>query len=571
MTQRGGRPYEANPCYPPSGGRVAHGWDDLAATVRSGRCIVAVDGPAIANWDHLVQSLTAAMHRRARAAEFISTSRWTLAWERLKDATSSAELGDDPDFERLPSGDLGELVRAPGRLDVPEGTVLFVYGPGASLVPHDALWYADLPKRYAEAAVTAHGGLNLGQPQGTGPATTKRLFFVDWPLLDRHRDGLVGVLDQWVDMQSPHDPAFIDGATLRATLAQLSHRPFRTRPTFNTTPWGGHWAQEQLGHRPGAVNTALGYELIAPEAGVLVGLAGEPRVELPFQLLVASFPGPVLGSRAHTTFGSSFPIRFDYLDTVGGGNLSVHCHPREDYMRDVFGWPYTQHESYYVMVGSEDQDIFLGLREDADVGEFRERAHEAHGTGAPMEVTDYVSVLPATQHQLFLIPGGTPHGSGQGNVVLEVSATPYLYSLRFYDWLRRDSSGGLRPVHVDHAFKNLDTSRRGAAVQRDLVQAPRVDRQGAGWHEEVLGRLPEMFFEVRRLVLLPGAVAACDATSSFHVLNVVEGEGVIVEPFEDEPQSLMYAETMVVPAAVGRYRVRNVGLGRTRVVKALVP
>ncbi len=50
----------------------------------------------------------------------------------------------------------------------------------------------------------------------------------------------------------------------------------------------------------------------------------------------------MLGSPVHATFGISFPIRFDYLDTFGGGNLSVHGHPRQAYMRSVFGWPYTR-------------------------------------------------------------------------------------------------------------------------------------------------------------------------------------------------------------------------------------
>jgi len=48
-----------------------------------------------------------------------------------------------------------------------------------------------------------------------------------------------------------------------------------------------------------------------------------------------------------------------------------------------------------------------------------------------MDIEQYVPKFAATPHQLFLIPGGTPHGSGEGNVVLEISATPYLYSLRF--------------------------------------------------------------------------------------------------------------------------------------------
>jgi hypothetical protein len=46
--------------------------------------------------------------------------------------------------------------------------------------------------------------------------------------------------------------------------------------------------------------------------------------------------------------------------------------------------------------------------------------------------------------------------------VLEISATPYLYTLRFYDWLRRDLDGALRPVHVEHARTSI---RTGAGVR----------------------------------------------------------------------------------------------------------
>jgi hypothetical protein len=58
------------------------------------------------------------------------------------------------------------------------------------------------------------------------------------------------------------------------------------------------------------------------------------------------------------------------------------------------------------------------------------------------------------------------------------------------------------------------------------------------------------------------------------VLNVVEGDGVTIEwgdPGQDlQRLRLSYAETVVLPAAVGRYHLRRVGAGRVRVVKALV-
>jgi mannose-6-phosphate isomerase class I len=178
--------------------------------------------------------------------------------------------------------------------------------------------------------------------------------------------------------------------------------------------------------------------------------------------------------------------------------------------------------------------------------------------------------VPAEPHQLFLIPAGTPHGSGEGNVVLEISATPYLYSLRFYDWLRRDREGRQRPVHVGHAFANLDATRSGDAVARDLIQQPRTVRSGAGWREDVIGRLPDMFFEVRRVELATGVVVDDATDHRFHVLNVVQGDGILLETAGGHRYVLAYAETLTVPAAVGAYRVRAWGTVRVRYVKAVV-
>ena len=561
--------YERNPRYPAVGGTVIVGWDDPVTRLPRHPFVLAVDGPGILDWDGVVDGVCRALNAHGRATRRLDLRSSFLPWPEIVHATTSAALADDPDFERLASGELRQLFGELPATHAPRTGVLVAFGPGAALLDNDCLWYVDLPKRYAEAKVSAGRGRNLGQRSDDGGVTTKRLFYVDWPLLDRHRDGLAAQVDRWVDVQDPEHPTSIDGTALRATMSRLASQPFRTRPTFNTTPWGGRWGQRRLGFNPDAVNTALGYELIAPESGVLVGDA-EATVELPFQLIVATHPPEILGAAVHEMFGTSFPIRFDYLDTVDGGNLSIHCHPRPAYMRQIFGWPYPQHETYYVMVGGSDGQVFLGLRDGVDVAEFHRRADKADHGGEPFQIERFVQAFRAEPHRLFCVPTGTPHGSSVGNVVLEVSATPYLYSLRFYDWLRRDAEGRQRPVHVMHAFENLDIERTGAAVRSELVQSPRVLREGAGWREELLGSLPEMFFEVRRLVLGPGRAIEDDTTGGFHVINVVDGQGVEIEPISGGGHVLAYAETLVIPAAVGSYRVRNVGTGRVRVVKSLV-
>ncbi|MFF3871757.1 class I mannose-6-phosphate isomerase [Streptomyces sp. NPDC001978] len=563
------RRYEPEPTYPLVQGELLDGWDTLVACLPGDCVVLAVDGPQILDWTALSTALRTAAARRYPSVVMVDLREQVTAWDTFVKRTAPvAALEDDPDFATLASGTLDELFDQPPAAAPLPDTLVIVYGPGAALTGAGTLWYADLPKRYAEAAVTAGTGRNLGQREGDGPATTRRLFYIDWPLLDRHRDALAGRIDRWIDVQDPARPVSAAGDDLRATLRSLARRPFRTRPTFNTTTWGGHWAQRELGHNPGAVNTALGYELIAPESGILLGGPGQRPVEVPFQLLTALAPDDLLGDDVHRRFGSSFPIRFDYLDTMGGGHLSVHCHPRDDYMREVFGWPYTQHESYYLMVGAEDGIVHLGLREGVDVTSFEEHAHAAeyHGTG--FDITRFVQTFPADEHQLYLIPAGTPHGSGEGNVVLEISATPYLYSLRFYDWLRKDSADRPRPVHVRHAFDNLDTRRTGRAVAEDLVQRPREADAGPGWQDLLIGSLPEMFFEVHRLELEPRATAPQDTAGRFHVLNVVAGDAVSVECGTGEHR-LNYAETLVVPAAAGAYRV-TAGERSARVVKAFV-
>lgn len=569
MRYRQPRSYDPEPRYPTAGGEVEAGWPVLAAGLPAGSAVLAVDGPVVLDWPRLICGLTEALGRRGVRVLPVDLRDHLAPWEETVRRTSSAALADDPDFERLADGSLADLFSRLPDVTRDASGLTVVHGPGAALVPHDVLWYADLPKRYAEAAVGAGEGRNLGQRAGDGPATTKRLFYVDWPLLDRHRETVAGRLDRWIDCRDPARPTSLTGEVLRATAEQLAGRPFRTRPTFNTTPWGGHWGQRELGLHREAANSALGYELIAPESGVLVG-DRDAEVELPFQLLVSRHPQQVMGPAVHAEFGTSFPIRFDYLDTYGGGSLSVHCHPQDDYMREVFGWPYTQHETYYMMVAGEDTRVFLGLRDDADVEDFHRHAHRAHHDEQPFAVEEYVQTFPAEPHQLYVIPAGTPHASGEGNVVLEVSATPYLYSLRFYDWLRRDAAGAQRPVHLGHAFRNLGTARTGRSVREDLVPAPAPLRKGPGWTEEMLGALPEMFFEVRRTTIEGDQPAHDDTDGRFHVLNVAQGAGALLTTADGHRHSLAYAETLVVPASVGAYTLHRTGAEPVRIVKSLV-
>jgi mannose-6-phosphate isomerase class I len=553
--------YDPEPRYPVSGGEVEAGYEVLAADVARRRAgVLAVDGPAALPWESFIAALDRAF--RAAGVKIQTTDvRSSLApWEEIQRRTAAAELPGDPVFARAFEGSLADLFDEVPSAD--DSTIVF--GPGSALVDHDLLWYADVPKRLALDAVQQGRAGNVGQARGE-PGAEQRLLFVDWPMLDRHKQQLTGRLDRYVDLSDPDAPRSLAGGALRRSLAELAGRPFRTRPTFLPGPWGGQWLRRVLGVDTDAPNLAWSYELITPESGVLLG--GEEPMEVAFELLMTEQAPRVLGSEVAERFGRSFPIRFDYLDTLGGGHLSIQCHPSEDYMRETFGLPYTQHETYYVMVTTPGAKIFLGLRGDADLQAFEVEANLAEQPGKEFEPERYLQTQPAEQHRLYLIPAGTPHASGAGNVVLEISSTPYLYTLRFYDWLRRGLDGGLRPVHIQHAFSNLDPRRRGESL-RELMPEPSVVRSGPGWRELELGRPPELFFAVHRLDFDDEIADRTDGR--FHALNLVEGEELEVQTAAGDVHPLSYAETIVIPAAVGDYGLRRVRGGPCKVVKAFV-
>ncbi|MGH2544232.1 MAG: class I mannose-6-phosphate isomerase, partial [Ardenticatenaceae bacterium] len=359
----------------------------------------------------------------------------------------------------------------------------------------------------------------------------------------------------------------IVGAELRVALDLMSHNYFRVRPWFEPGPWGGQWIKTCISQLPQNVpNYAWSFELIVPENGLLLESDGR-LLEIAFDLLMFHDPQAVLGTFAER-FGYEFPIRFDFLDTFAGGNLSLQCHPRPDYIRRHFGETFTQDETYYILDCVPGSTVYLGFQDSIDPAGFRAELGRSVAKAAPVDVERYVNVEPAHKHDLFLIPNGTIHCSGAGNLVLEISATPYIFTFKMYDWMRLDLDGKPRPLNIDRAFDNLDFEREGARVRGELVSRPYVLEEGAGWQLIHLPTHSEHFYDVHRFEFTDSIEVTTDG--SCHVMNLVEGESVTLETANGLRQRFNFAETFVVPAAAGSYRLLNGGERRVKVVKAFL-
>jgi mannose-6-phosphate isomerase class I len=302
-------------------------------------------------------------------------------------------------------------------------------------------------------------------------------------------------------------------------------------------------------------NHAWCFDCVPEENSLLLGF-GDTRVEVPSIDLVFSHPRQLLGDAVHARFGTEFPIRFDFLDTMGGGNLSLQVHPLTEYIQDKFGMHYTQDESYYLLDAGSDATVYLGLKDTIDNEQMVRDLRSAQADGPPFPAEKYVNQWPASRHDHFLIPAGTIHCSGKDSMVLEISATPYIFTFKLWDWGRLGLDGKPRPIHIEHGAANIQWDRTTHWTRSNLINRMQTIAHGEGWREESTGLHEREFIETRRHWF----TSRVDhyTHGGVNVLNLVQGDEAIVESPSGAfaPFIVHYAETFIVPAAVGAYSIR---------------
>ncbi|RFM26963.1 hypothetical protein DXN05_17435 [Deminuibacter soli] len=450
--------------------------------------------------------------------------------------------------------------------------VIIFAGTGAGLAQWNTpVVYIDLPKNELQYRMRAGSAFNTGSTEAIDFAEMyKRAFFVDWIVLAAHRQQLYASIAVIADGQWQQQINWAFRSALEQGLNSIAHNVIRNRPWFESGVWGGQWMKQHIPQlAQDEINYAWSFELIAPENGLVFESNGY-LLEVSFDWLMETHSSDVLGEDA-ARFGTEFPIRFDFLDTVDGDNLSIQCHPSLSYIQTQFGENITQDETYYILDCQENASVYLGFTENADPATFRAALEHSQQAGETIDITQYVQKLPAAKHDLFLIPNQTVHGAGTGNLVLEISATPYIYTFKMYDWMRLDLNGRPRPINIQHAFENLDFSRKGQRVQQELVSQPlalsSTDTSATEW----LPTHPEHFYAIRR-ISLPAQTGYHQVytTGKCHLLMVVEGDHVQLKTKQGKTVTMRYAETYVVPAAAEYYVLSNNNEAPAKIVQAFV-
>jgi mannose-6-phosphate isomerase class I len=459
--------------------------------------------------------------------------------------------------------DRAKIAKAQNQIEALQEGIVLVVGAGASFaIPgFDLLVYADMARWEIQLRMRQHLVDNLGvrnRDIADWMLLYKQAYFVDWRVCDRWKKELMSHWDYVLDTNNRNHPKLVTGKAVLEGLTECLKRPFSIVPFFDPGPWGGQWMKDHCNLDPSGSNYAWCFNCV-PEENSLLLQFGESVIEIPALNLVFFHPKDLLGEAVYGRFGDEFPIRFDYLDTIDGGHLSLQVHPLTEYIQEKFGMHYTQDESYYMMEAKPGAIVYLGLKEGINPDDMISDLEAVQQGETLFDVEKHIQPWPVKKHDHFLIPAGTVHCSGKDCMVLEISATPYIFTFKLWDWGRLGMDGKPRPINIEHGKKNIQWDRTSKWTKKHLVNHIEKVAEGKEWMEERTGLHELEFIETRRHWFTGKVQHHTDG--GVNVLCLVEGDEVLVEsPSEEfDPFLVHYAETFIVPARIGEYTIRPHG------------
>lgn len=442
-----------------------------------------------------------------------------------------------------------------------KGNILVVGVAASYITTGDVLIFADMT--IWEIQMRYRMGLDNFNAQNYEDETTKKFkrgYFIDWRLSNFHKDDLMKKMDFYLDTVKVNDPRMITKTAFDDGLKQLLSQPFSTVPFFDEGLWGGQWMKEVMDiEDKQKINYAWSYNLLFPENEVNLSF-GDVNINIPGYTLCRKYPKELIGEKGYSRFGCEYPIRYDYLDTMEGGNLSLQVHPNTQYFQEKFGMPFTQDESYYFLdCFPDDTYMYLGLTDQANREDMERDLIAANKGEIEFPAEKYTNKIAVKKHEHYHIPAGTVHCSGANTMVLEISSAPCIFTFKLWDWGRVGLDGIPRPINVEKGMEVIQWDKHEKFMLDTCAFKPIQIAQGEGWVEEKTGLHDYEFIETRRIWQ---SVKTLQKTNNeTNALNLISGKEALIESPSGQfaPFVIHFAESVVIPALIDEYTISPFG------------
>lgn len=238
---------------------------------------------------------------------------------------------------------------------------------------------------------------------------------------------------------------------------------------------------------------------------------------------VEADPEGWLGADHVAAYGVDTKLLTKLLDT--GQRLLIHVHPDGEFAAKHLGTKHGKTEAWGILTPGE---VFLGFAREVSAEELRDIV-DRQDIETLLGAMHRFEVKPG---DAVLVPAGTPHGIGDGILLVEVQEPEDLSIM--LEWAGFDIDGpalGHLGLGFDLALQAVDRTARSHEEVGQLIR-----------HSESGAKLPSRADEFFRLDAVRGGETLA---ASFGVLIVLEGSGQLGE------LAVKRGDTVVIPHGVG--------------------
>ena len=554
---------------------------------------VAFDGWYGIDWDALVAALRARAGAELKLT-FRAVSETFKSQEEITAYKRAFIETDDPGFGIVNNdGRIIDLV-APERLTslrsflgaITAVDAVIIYGPGAAIPEldeqYDLRFYFDKTRQPILMDLWDGALIPFGWSEPRPGYGWKEYYYCDYHLLDRQKEYAIEHMDYWVEAIGFDSLKLIPRVAYDGLIRTLVQYPIKEVPIFQPGPWGAYRYRD-LFEVPGLECNAWN-QIAGPELSMLVDVGREVLINLPTMNLMQyakKFVGPYLTE----TYPRLFPIDawlddgyFPKPEPAERISMPIHIHPNTEYVQRHFKEPLGRYETYYIVEAYEGAGTWLGFRDDADIEEWDRLCRESDNLSVIPNWKDFIKRWDTNVGDLFLIPGGTIHGHGGNQMVLEMDTCPSIagteYSFFLYDFARpswddktKTMTGKPLKMHLNHG-SDANKWVRESWAKDHLRARPRVVKWTKDYSFERYSSDPRMPFEIERLHFTHKADNHTEGRF-FHLVTLTVGNKVVIRSKATPTlaNTIRRFQSAIVPACFGEYEFVNEDSGACTIVQ----